>query len=114
MEIDEDTAGLIVEIYKKIHSLKSLLHELSNSEWGDFTESGNKLSWMMDKIIEDKPTSALKEDMSEARQYIGILIKRSSEMPGLSIQNQLKIEAGLNDISTGLKSFQEKIAKSGR
>ncbi|MHB1279240.1 MAG: hypothetical protein ACYC1Q_12695 [Bacteroidia bacterium] len=111
MEIDEEAANLILDTYRKIHALKALLQEVSNSQWGDFAESGTKLSWMMDKILEDKPVQDVMEDLSETIQYTNTLINRSTQMPGLGVRNQLKIEGDLKAILTDLKTFQAKIKK---
>jgi hypothetical protein len=70
MNIDKDTAELIVDTYRKINSLKGLLKNKSYSDFIVFLESGNMIRMMVNKTLEENSANAVTKRLYETMTFI--------------------------------------------
>ncbi|MBI1222390.1 MAG: hypothetical protein GC180_07295 [Bacteroidetes bacterium] len=111
MDIDEDAAKLVYDTYRKIHSLKGLLHDPTHIELKELIESGDTLSKAIDPLLDERPISDILMDLSETIQYLTGLIEFSIRNEKSGLSGQKEITAYLRDILEDLKAFQVKIQK---
>lgn len=107
VKMDDETAKLIVQIYQKINTLKKLLNKRPFPQIKEYLESGNALSELMNKVVEEATPHGLETKLYSLSSHLESLLSNSNNIKHL--QEDHEIAALLNLLKTEISLLQSKI-----